>query len=152
MRWLANGKKGGQDGYLVTNVGIGGKGDVVGVGAREVVDEIRIRSRHDGVRHPRRGPRRHRDTCDHGFPAEARRALERDRGGHQRTISERLGSCGQSTVEFAVIMAGFLSITAALAALWHVLDDGLLVDHALAVASHHIQAVAPAAVADIFLY
>lgn len=37
-------------------------------------------------------------------------------------------------------------------ALWRMLNDGLIIEHALAVASHHIQAVAPAAVVDIFLY
>ena len=59
---------------------------------------------------------------------------------------------GQSTVEFAVVTAGFLAATAALSALWHVLSDGMLVEHALAVASHHVQAVAPATLVDIFLY
>lgn len=42
--------------------------------------------------------------------------------------------------------------TVALSALWHVLGDGVIVEHAMAVASHHIQAVAPATIADIFLY
>lgn len=55
-------------------------------------------------------------------------------------------------MEFAVITAGFLAATLALDALWHALGDGLLVEHALAVASHHIQAVAPTTIADIFLY
>jgi len=59
---------------------------------------------------------------------------------------------GQSTVEFAVIAAGFMSLTIALAALWHAVGDGLLIEHALAVASHHIQTVAPATISDIFLY
>lgn len=51
-----------------------------------------------------------------------------------------------------MITAGFMSLTLALAALWHAIGDGLLVEHALAVASHHIQMVAPATIADIFLY
>ena len=55
-------------------------------------------------------------------------------------------------MEFAVIAAGFMSLTVALSAFWHLLDGGLLVEHALAVASHHIQTVAPATIADIFLY
>lgn len=55
-------------------------------------------------------------------------------------------------MEFAVIAAGFLAATVALMALWRVLGDGLVVEHALSVASHHIQAVAPATMADIFLY
>ena len=59
---------------------------------------------------------------------------------------------GQATVEFAVITAAFLVITAALGAMRHVVTDGLLVEHAVAVASHHLQAVAPATIGDIFLY
>lgn len=59
---------------------------------------------------------------------------------------------GQATVEFAVVTAGFLAATVALSALWHVLGGGIVVEHATAVASHHIQLVAPATLADIFLY
>ena len=59
---------------------------------------------------------------------------------------------GQSTVEFAVVTVAFLAVTVALSALWHLLADGAFVEHALAVASHHIQAVAPTTVSDIFLY
>ena len=55
-------------------------------------------------------------------------------------------------MEFAVIAAGFMSLTVALSVFWRLLDGGLLVEHALAVASHHIQTVAPATIADIFLY
>ena len=55
-------------------------------------------------------------------------------------------------VEFAVVTAGFLCVTVTLALLWHVFGDGMLVEHALAVASHHIQAVLPTTVADVFLY
>ena len=59
---------------------------------------------------------------------------------------------GQSTVEFAVVMAGFMSLTVALATLWHAFDSGLILNHVLAVASHHIQTVAPVTITDIFLY
>ena len=59
---------------------------------------------------------------------------------------------GQSTVEFAIIAAGFLAATVALGTMWQAFGDGLLIEHALAVASHHIQAVAPTTIADIFLY
>ena len=55
-------------------------------------------------------------------------------------------------VEFAVVTAGFLSITVALSLLWHAFGGGLLVEHALAVASHHIQAVLPTTIADLFLF
>ncbi len=59
---------------------------------------------------------------------------------------------GQSTVEFAIVTAGFLSATIALSLVWHAFGDGLLVEHALSVASHHVQGVVPAVVADVFLY
>ena len=49
-------------------------------------------------------------------------------------------------------MAGFLSLVVGLSALWHAFDGGLLVRHALSVASHHIQLVAPTTIADLFLY
>lgn len=77
--------------------------------------------------------------------------MERDIGRHKQPLRHR-SERGQSTVEFAVITAGFLAATVALSLLWHAFGDGLLVEHALAVASHHIQSVAPTAVADIFLY
>ena len=78
--------------------------------------------------------------------------MERDRRRHKRPVERLADARGQSTVEFAVITAGFMSLTVALSAFWHLLDGGLLVEHALAVASHHIQTVALATIADIFLY
>ena len=78
------------------------------------------------------------------------RYRERDQqsvGGirHQRSL-------GQSTVEFAVVFFGFLSMVAALGVLWRVASDGLLVAHALQSASHHLETVVPGVVADVFLY
>ena len=51
-----------------------------------------------------------------------------------------------------MITAGFLAATVALGTLWHALDGGIVIEHALAVASHHIQATTPVTIADIFLY
>ena len=59
---------------------------------------------------------------------------------------------GQSTVEFAVVTAAFLCVTFVLALLWRTFGAGLLVEHALAVASHHVQLVLPTTVGDVFLY
>lgn len=58
---------------------------------------------------------------------------------------------GQSTIEYAVVMAAFLSLVVALASLWHVLDGGVFVFHALASASHHLTGVFSGVVADVFL-
>ena len=62
------------------------------------------------------------------------------------------GESGQATVEFAIVTFAFIAATAALALIWHAFDSGLVVNHAIAVASHHIQLVAAATVADIFLF
>ena len=78
--------------------------------------------------------------------------MGRDSRRGQQLVSRLADESGQSTVEFAIVTAGFLAAGVALSALWHALADGLLVEHALAVASHHIQAVAPATIADLFLY
>ena len=63
-----------------------------------------------------------------------------------------VGERGQATVEFAVVTAGFLAMTVALSVVWHAIGDGLLVDHAIAVASHHLQTAALAVITDVFLY
>lgn len=59
---------------------------------------------------------------------------------------------GQSTVEFAVITSGFVALIVALGLFWHALGDGLLVEHALAAASHHLQGVPIPNIADVFRY
>ena len=58
---------------------------------------------------------------------------------------------GQSTVEYAVIMAAFLTLIIAFASLWQVLDGGVFVAHALATASHHLTGVFSGVLADAFL-
>ena len=78
--------------------------------------------------------------------------MERHRRRHQRVVGAFAGEVGQATVEFAVVAVGFAAVVAALVAMWKAFGSGLLVQHALAVASHHVQAVAPATMADIFLY
>ena len=84
-----------------------------------------------------------------------RRALIRRRDGATCVgVSKQVSreKRGQATVEFAVVTAGFLAATVALGAMWHVIVDGVLVDHAVAVASHHLQVAAPTTITDIFLY
>ncbi|MEG0071288.1 MAG: hypothetical protein RR671_02820 [Raoultibacter sp.] len=61
-------------------------------------------------------------------------------------------SCGQVTVEFVVILAAFLVIALVLGVVWRALEEGLLVDHALQSASHHIETVVPGVISDVFLY
>lgn len=59
---------------------------------------------------------------------------------------------GQGTVEFAIVLFGFLAMVAALGVLWRAFESGLLVQHALQSASHHLETVVPGVVADVFLY
>lgn len=68
-------------------------------------------------------------------------------------LSWRLrGSSGQATVEFAIVTAAFICIALAFGALWDVLKDGVLVEHAVASASHHVAEGALGNIADVFLY
>lgn len=62
------------------------------------------------------------------------------------------GSAGQGTVEYAIVMFAFLSLVAGLGAMWHAFDTGLLVEHALQSASHHVASVSPGAFVDVFMY
>ncbi len=143
-------------GYLVKNVGIN-QSSIGWCVDRLIATSPRSATRTSGsrnnrVRHFSRRFGGNSDTCHHGISTEASGALECNRRWYQRFVRAFLPEQGQATIEFAVIAAGFLSLTVALMALWRVLGDGLLVQHALAVASHHIQSVAPVTIVDIFLY
>lgn len=120
--------------------------------ARGTADALDERTGDDGVCHLGRRARRDCDSRDYGVPAKVARALERHRRGDKRLVVLLKDDSGQSTVEFAIVTVGFLAVTAALAAMWRAFGDGVLVEHALAVASHHIQSVAAATLVDIFLY
>lgn len=113
---------------------------------------LHIGTGHDGIRDLSR-----RFGCDshpghHGVPSQIAGTVECHCRWNKRPVTALRDERGQATVEFAVIAASFLVVTVALAALWHALGDGLFVEHALTVASHHIQAVAPVTIVDIFLY
>lgn len=150
MRWSK--RKVAGYGYLVENVGIGQSGKLDGVGAHAKPSAFNCRAGNDGVRNPGRRARGDCNPGDHGFPPASGTAVERHCRRYQRAIGNLFDRTGQATVEFAIVAAGFLAVTVALMALWRMLGDGLIVEHALAVASHHIQAAAPATIADIFLY
>lgn len=73
--------------------------------------------------------------------------------GVSRGFSIRIvDNAGQGTVEYAVILFAFLSVVVGLGAMWHAFDSGLLVEHALQSASHHVSSAAPGAFADVFMY
>lgn len=64
----------------------------------------------------------------------------------------RLSRSGQGTVEYALVLAVFLALVIALGVVWRFLDAGVIVDHALQSASHHLKDVASGAWIDVFLY
>lgn len=51
-----------------------------------------------------------------------------------------------------MITAALLAVVVGLAALWHGFGDGMVVQHALAAASHHLVGVPAPFLADIFRY
>ena len=71
-----------------------------------------------------------------------------------RSLPVRLlaGNGGQGTVEYALVLFAFTAVVVGLGALWHLFDSAAPVQHALQSASHHVEAVAPGAFADVFMY
>ena len=58
----------------------------------------------------------------------------------QRAASQHSGS-GQASVEYAVVLVGFLALIIALGALHSFLEDGTLIEHALQSSSHAIERI-----------
>lgn len=76
-----------------------------------------------------------------------------DRGGNgiaEETAAR--GRSGQGTVEYAIVLFAFMAIVVGLGAIWHLLEAGDPVQHALQSASHHVSSVAPGAFSDVFMY
>lgn len=59
---------------------------------------------------------------------------------------------GQSSVEYAIVFAAFLTVVIGLGSMANLFESGLVLDHALQSASHHLKDAVNAAWADIFLY
>ncbi len=64
----------------------------------------------------------------------------------------RVRLSGQSTVEYAIVFAAFLALVLGLGAMADLFQSGLVVEHALQSASHHLKNVATGAWADVLLY
>lgn len=115
--------------------------------------QVGERTRNDRVRDPGRRIGRLGHRRDHALQAEARRALERHRRRDQWAVTQILrDEAGQSTIEFAIVTAAFVGILVALGLLHDVLTNGLVLDHVLASASHHLQDAPAPFIADIFKY
>lgn len=73
-------------------------------------------------------------------------------GGNGGWKAVRSPSSGQGTLEYALVLFAFIGVVVGLGAMWHMLDDGDPVQHALQSASHHVSSVAPGAYSDVFMY
>lgn len=62
------------------------------------------------------------------------------------------GAPGQSTIEYAVVFAAFVTVVIALGAMAKMLAAGLVIEHALQAASHHIAAAGAMGWIDALLY
>lgn len=58
---------------------------------------------------------------------------------------------GQSTVEYALVVSGFLVVFLAMGLMHHAISSGLFVEHALMSASHVITNVPDGVLRDVFL-
>ena len=66
----------------------------------------------------------------------------------QRATSQHSGS-GQASVEYAVVLVGFLALIIALGALHSFLEDGALIEHALQSSSHAIERICSGTTKDV---
>lgn len=66
----------------------------------------------------------------------------------QSTSSQHTGS-GQASVEYAVVLVGFLALIIALATLHSFLEDGALIEHALQSSSHAIERICSGTTKDV---
>lgn len=76
-------------------------------------------------------------ACVHIGTVEARRAT-----------SQHSGS-GQASVEYAVVLVGFLALIIALGTLHSFLEDGAVIEHALQSSSHAIERICSGTTKDV---
>jgi hypothetical protein len=71
--------------------------------------------------------------------------MQMTEGDHEDSLEGSGGSCvcerherGQSTVEYALVLLAFLSMSIAFAAMWHAGRDGKLLNLAVGASSHQL--------------
>lgn len=102
----------------------------------------------DGIRHSRRRLGGDRHFGHFGFSPQVAGALGCDSERNQRFVAD---DSGQATVEYVVVLAGVLCVVAGLGALGNAFESGLVMEHVLAAASHHVQGSA-GGLLDVFAY
>lgn len=122
------------------------------IGFDPSICEIRARPRNNRIRYFSRCTGRHCNYCNHAVSSKTRRAVECHRRRYQWFVRQLHAEDGQSSVEFALITAGFLALIVTLGLLWHVFSDGLATQHVLSAASHHLKGIPAPNIADIFRY
>lgn len=113
---------------------------------------LQKRTRHNRICHISWGFSSHSHGGHNVIQAKARRAMEWHCHWHKQSLKKLLQQDGQSSVEYAVISAGFLCILAAISYLLQLIKDGILLDQLLAAASHLLINVPAPNIADIFKY
>ncbi|WP_241156013.1 hypothetical protein [Adlercreutzia sp. ZJ154] len=109
---------------------------------------VRERSRHYRVRNTCRGLGSNCDFGDNHIPSKIGRIV----GGYFRWNKQLIASvCGQSSVEYAVVLGAILCIVVVLGALSSVVSDGVFIQHAIAAASHNVQGSVGGAI-DVFCF
>lgn len=76
-------------------------------------------------------------ACAHVGTVEARKATSQH------------GGSGQASVEYAVVLVGFLALIIALGTLHAFLEDGALIEHALQSSSHAIERICSGTTKDV---
>lgn len=109
---------------------------------------VRQGSRHNRVRHFGRRFGRHSHSGHFGISAPLTGALDGYRRRHQQLVRDQ---CGQATVEYVVLLAGFACVVWGLGSLWRLFESGLVVDQALLAASHQVRTTAMGLV-DAFVF
>ncbi len=67
------------------------------------------------------------------------------------SLHEDMPEAGQGTVEFALVTVALLAVVLGIAAMWRLFGDGVLMQHVLTSASHHVGG-SIGSLADVFAY
>ncbi len=97
-------------------------------------------------------PNSNKTTCSYALPenhqASTQACVHIGTVEARRATSQRNGS-GQASVEYAVVLVGFLALIIALGALHSFLEDGALIEHALQSSSHAIERICSGTTKDV---
>lgn len=140
-----------QNDYIVENVGIGKETCNHGYSA---IPKSSCRSqgtRHDRIRNSCWSARGDCDNRNRSFSPQTSRTLGRHCDEYANPLRQ-LDDSGQSTVEYAIVVGGLITLIVGLGALWQGFDGSLFAVHITASASHNISLAPAPFMADIFRF